>query len=88
MLDRLASRALTVTELAGPFDISLAAASKHIKVLERAGLIKRSVEGRTHTCRLAPEALASAYWWLADYRRFWTDRLDALDTAMRNDDTP
>lgn len=88
MLASLASHDLTVTELAGPFDISLAAASKHIKVLERAGLIERRVQGRTHTCRLAPEALARAYRWLADYRHFWTDRLDALETAMRNDDTP
>ncbi len=86
MLGDLARRDHTVSELARPYDISLAAASKHVKVLERAGLIERSIVGRTHTCRLAVEPLQEAYRWLADYRAFWTDRLDALEAAMRRDD--
>jgi DNA-binding transcriptional ArsR family regulator len=82
MLQHLASREHTVTQLAEPFDMSLAAASKHVKVLERAGLVKRTVQGRTHICRLAPEPLASAQEWLRFYERFWNARLDALERAL------
>lgn len=66
--------------------MSLAAASKHIKALENAGLIRREVRGRTHLCRLAPGPLASAHQWLSFYERFWTDRLDVLDRLLREDD--
>jgi DNA-binding transcriptional ArsR family regulator len=76
----------TVGQLAEPFAISLAAASKHIKALESAGLIRREVRGRTHLCRLEPGPLASAHQWLSFYERFWTDRLDALDRLLREDD--
>src|SRR6476661_4438411 len=76
----------TVGELAKPFAISLAAASKHIKVLESAGLIRREVRGRTHLCRLDPGPLASAHQWLSFYERFWTDRLNVLDRLLRKDD--
>src|SRR4051812_18052960 len=79
MLRSLAAREHTVTALAEPFSMSLAAASKHVKVLERAGLVRRSIQGRRHLCRLAPEALASAHEWLTFYERFWADRLDALE---------
>jgi DNA-binding transcriptional ArsR family regulator len=76
----------TVGQLAEPFAISLAAASKHIKALESAGLIRREVRGRTHLCRLEPGPLATADAWLRFYERFWTDRLDALDRLLREDD--
>jgi DNA-binding transcriptional ArsR family regulator len=79
MLIRLASGDLTVGELAEPFSISLEAASKHIRVLERAGLVHRTVEGRRHVCRLEARPLASAAAWLRFYERFWTERLDALE---------
>jgi DNA-binding transcriptional ArsR family regulator len=83
MLRELALGERTVGELAGPFAISLAAASKHIKTLENAGLIRREVHGRTHHCRLDPGPLASAYQWLSFYERFWTDRLDVLERLLR-----
>jgi DNA-binding transcriptional ArsR family regulator len=86
MLRELARGERTVTELAEPFAMSLAAASKHIKSLENAGLIRREVRGRTHVCRLAPGPLASAHEWLGFYERFWTDRLDALDRLLRGED--
>ena len=78
MLGRLASRELTVGQLAEPLAMSLAAASKHVQVLERAGLVHCTVDGRRHVCRLEPRPLASAYAWLRFYERFWDKRLDAL----------
>ena len=75
-----------MSQLAEPFAISLAAASKHIKALENAGLIRREIRGRTHLCRLDPGPLASAYEWLGFYERFWTDRLDVLERLLREDD--
>jgi DNA-binding transcriptional ArsR family regulator len=86
MLRELAGGERTVGQLAAPFAISLAAASKHIKVLEHAGLLRREVRGRTHLCRLEPEPLASASAWLSFYERFWTDRLDALERLLRQED--
>src|SRR6266446_3020099 len=76
MLRDLAGGERTVSQLAEPFSMSLAAASKHIKALEYAGLIRREVRGRTHFCRLNPVPLASAHQWLGYYERFWTGRLD------------
>lgn len=86
MLRELAGGERTVGELAQPFAISLAAASKHVKALEKAGLIRREVRGRTHLCRLAPGPLAAAHEWLAFYERFWTGRLDELDRLLRAED--
>jgi DNA-binding transcriptional ArsR family regulator len=86
MLRQLSSGERTVSELAEPFDISLAAASKHIKALEAAGLIRREVRGRTHMCRLDPGPMASAHRWLSTYERFWTSRLDLLEQRLREDD--
>ena len=86
MLRELARGERTVGELAEPFAISLAAASKHIKSLEHAGLIRREVRGRTHMCRLDPGPLASAHQWLSSYERFWTERLDVLERLLRKDD--
>ena len=82
MLGRLADRDRTVSELAEPYQMSLAAASKHVKVLERAGLIQRSVRGRQHVCRLAPLPLEKASDWLRFYERFWDTRLDALEALF------
>jgi DNA-binding transcriptional ArsR family regulator len=86
MLLELTKGERTVGQLAEPFDMSLAAASKHIKALENAGLIHREVRWRTHLCRLDPGPLASAHQWLAAYERFWTGRLDALEDLLRQDD--
>src|SRR3984957_17495143 len=86
MLLELASGERSVGQLAQPFAMSLAAASKHIKVLENAGLIQREVRGRAHMCRLDPGPLESAHEWLSFYERFWTARLDALDRLLREED--
>ncbi|MGE0523690.1 MAG: ArsR/SmtB family transcription factor [Variibacter sp.] len=83
MLRELAGGERTVGQLAGPFAISLAAASKHIKVLESAGLIRREVRGRRHLCRLDPGPLANAHEWLSFYEKFWTGRLDILERLLR-----
>ena len=88
MLGRLAAGALTVGELADPLTMSLAAASKHIQVLERAGLVSRTVDGRRHICRLEPAPLASAAAWLRFYEHFWAERLDDLEDLYRVDRTP
>jgi len=86
MLRELSGGERTVGQLAQPFAISLAAASKHIKALERAGLVRREVRGRSHVCRLHPGPLASAHQWLSFYERFWTDRLDVLERLLREED--
>jgi DNA-binding transcriptional ArsR family regulator len=83
MLRRLAGGALTVGELAGPLAMSLAAASKHVRVLERAGLLHRTVDGRRHVCRLRAAPLAQADAWLRWYEPFWSQRLDALEDLFR-----
>src|SRR5271155_4271433 len=82
MLRRLADAPLSVGELASPHQMSLAAASKHIKSLERAGLVRRQVQGRTHLCRLAPAPLEGAHDWLDFYRRFWTAQFAGLDPLL------
>jgi DNA-binding transcriptional ArsR family regulator len=86
MLARLAEGEHTVSQLAEPFDMSLAAASKHIKALEAAGLVKRDVQGRVHVCRLNAGPLANAHQWLAYYEIFWTNRLDALEELLKAED--
>ncbi len=82
MLRRLSGGERSVGELARPFRMSLAAASKHVKSLERAGLVRRTVQGRTHLCRLDAKRLAEAQRWLSYYQRFWTERLDALEAMF------
>lgn len=86
MLASLALGEKSVGQLAEPFAMSFAGASKHVKVLEDAGLIRREVRGRTHICRLEPGPLANADQWLRHYERFWTGRLDALEQLLRDDD--
>ncbi|MGO8860150.1 MAG: ArsR/SmtB family transcription factor [Acidimicrobiales bacterium] len=83
MLGRLAGAELSVGQLAEPLAMTLAAASKHIKVLERVGLVKQSVVGRRHVCRLVATPLAPAAAWLRVYERYWTGRLDALEELFR-----
>ena len=82
MLGRLAGHELTVGELAEPLAMSFAAASKHVKVLENAGLIRRTIDGRRHVCRLEPGPLADATSWLRFYEQHWTERLDALQAMF------
>ena len=86
MLRTLADGERTVGQLAAPFAMSLAAASKHLKALEQAGLVKREVRGREHWLRLDPGPLASAHEWLSFYERFWRGRLDILEELLREDD--
>ena len=81
MLRSLAAEPHNVGDLAKPFEISLAAASKHIKVLERAGLVKRSVQGRTHICRLDARPMHAGMEWIRHYEKFWNERLDVLETC-------
>lgn len=86
MLASLAEGERSVGQLAEPFAMSLAAASKHIKALEQAGLIRREVRGRVHVCRLNAAPLAHAQEWLRHYERFWNKRLDVLEHLLRADD--
>lgn len=86
MLRDLAAGPRTVGELAAPFDITLAGASKHIQVLERAGLLRREVTGRVHTCRLDAGPLHTGAEWLRHYERFWNQRLDALEALLATGD--
>jgi len=79
ILARLTKGDALVTEIAEPFEISLAAVSKHVRVLERAGLVNRTVVGREHRCALNPRPLRAAADWVEHYRVFWETRLDALE---------
>ena len=83
ILDRLAAGEATVGHLSQPFDLSFAAVSKHLGVLERAGLVTRETRGRERVCRINPAALVDARSWLEFHERFWADRLDALDALVR-----
>lgn len=87
MLRRLAGGERTVSELAEPFAMSFAAAAKHVKVLEQAGLLSRTIEGRSHRCRIEAGPLAAADRWLAYYERFWSVRLDNLERALARETT-
>jgi DNA-binding transcriptional ArsR family regulator len=75
MIRRLSEDEMTVGQLADPLEMSLAAASKHIKVLEEAGMVRRTIDGRRHICRLDPGPLAAADHWLRFYERVWNGRL-------------
>jgi DNA-binding transcriptional ArsR family regulator len=82
ILARLALGDTSVTELAEPFDMSLPAISKHLKVLERAGLITRGREAQWRPCRIEPGALRGVDDWLERYRRLWEERLDRLELYL------
>ncbi|WP_093138309.1 metalloregulator ArsR/SmtB family transcription factor [Pseudoxanthomonas sp. GM95] len=86
MLQALSRQPRTVGELAAPFAISLAGASKHIQMLERAGLIRREVQGRVHTCRLEAQPLHAGAEWIRHYERFWNQQFDALDAVLKAED--
>lgn len=86
MLRSLAQSEQSVTELAAPFDISLAGASKHIKVLERAGLVARTVQGRVHRCRLDARPMHAGIEWMRHYEQFWKSRLDVLEGLLQAQD--
>lgn len=88
IVHHLSERDHSVGELAAYFEMSLAAVSKHIKVLEAAGVIKRRVDGRTHTLSLAPEQLAPALDWISIYRNFWQKRLKNLSDLLTQEETP
>ena len=74
-----------VTELAEPFDMSLPAISKHLRVLERAGLVKRTIDGRVHNCALNTSPLEEADRWMERYRALWGEALDGLTTFVEKD---
>jgi DNA-binding transcriptional ArsR family regulator len=83
MLARLALGELSVTELAKPFEMSMPAISKHLKVLERAGLISRGREAQWRPCRLKAIPLKDAAEWIEHYRKFWEESFDRLDDYLR-----
>lgn len=83
MLARLRYGEATVNELAAPFSISLPGISRHIKVLEQAGLITRSRAAQQRPCRLSPEGLKEVDDWMSAYRGIWEDRLDRLETYLK-----
>jgi DNA-binding transcriptional ArsR family regulator len=82
IVKRLARGEATVNELAAPFEISLPAVSKHLKVLERAGLITRGRDAQRRPCRLRPGPLKDAAHWIEHYRRFWDESFDRLDDYL------
>lgn len=84
IIARLAKGPVCVGDLAAPFAMSLPAVSKHLKVLERAGLLARDRQGRVHECRLEPVALAGAVDWIEKTRAFWDDRLESLAQYLEN----
>ncbi|MEM8608847.1 MAG: metalloregulator ArsR/SmtB family transcription factor [Myxococcota bacterium] len=84
ILARLVEGEAAVGELAAPFSMSQPAVSKHLKVLEHAGLVERSIDGSRRPARLRPEPLAAASTWLEDYRALWEARFDQLDGVLRS----
>jgi DNA-binding transcriptional ArsR family regulator len=82
ILQALTQSPSTITEIAKPFPVSFNAISKHLMVLERAGLVHREIKGREHYCWIDPDPLAEANTWLEHYRRFWEQRLDALQVYL------
>ena len=85
ILARLAAGDARVTEVASEFPISLNSVSKHVRMLERAGLVRRTVRGRDHVLSLDAAPLADAAAWISHYRRFWEERLEALDKLVTKD---
>jgi DNA-binding transcriptional ArsR family regulator len=82
MLRGLTRRPATINEIARPFPISLNAVSKHVMVLERAGLLRREIKGREHHCWIEPRPLREAEEWIDQYRQFWEQRMDALEAYV------
>ena len=86
ILKTLAGGPTRVTDLAAPFAMSLAAASKHIRVLETAGLVTRRVQGRVHICALDARPMHAGVEWMRHYEKFWQERLDVLEGLLRAED--
>ena len=86
MLRTLAAGEHNIGALAAPHRMSFAAASKHVKVLEKAGLVQRRIQGRSHICRIEAAPLATAEEWLRFYERYWQQRLDLLASVLRAED--
>jgi len=86
ILERLSRGPAKVTEVAAPFPISLNSVSKHVRILERAGLVKRTVSGREHHLALEASPLHEVTDWMQHHRAFWTQRLDALEALLRAED--
>jgi DNA-binding transcriptional ArsR family regulator len=86
MLQGLAKGPRNVGDLAAPFAMTLAAASKHIKVLEKAGLVRRSVQGRTHVCSLDAMPMHAGVEWMRHYEKFWNQQLDVLEALLVAED--
>lgn len=84
-MDQLARGESTVGQLAAPFAVSLPAISRHVRVLEQSGLLRRRVSGRVHHCSLVPERLRLAQQWLDRYRAFWDQQLDSLADLLQSD---
>lgn len=87
ILARLAQGSTTIGELSAPFDISKPAISKHMKILEIAGLIQRRISGRQHRCTLTTAGLKTAEEWLNFHRKFWESRFDALTDLLQQEET-
>ena len=86
ILKRLAAGEARVTEVAAPFDISLNSVSKHIRILERAGLVRRRIAGREHFLSYQEKPMREAAAWIERHLRFWNERVDALEAALRAED--
>lgn len=85
MLARLGREDMSVKDLAEPFSISKSAVTKHVKVLEKSGLLNRTVEGRVHKCRLQAETLQQVSEWVEFYSKFWNTKLDSLENYLNKD---
>lgn len=83
ILRALSRRPATINEIAEPYPVSLNAISKHVMVLERAGLLRREIKGREHHCTIETGPLCEADAWLEYYRQFWEQRMDALETYVK-----
>ena len=86
MLTRLGDGEMSIADLSQPFAITKSAVTKHIKVLENSGLLKRTIDGRAHYCRLQAEPLKQASEWMRFYEQFWNDKFDALDVFLTEED--
>lgn len=84
IVDRLLDGDLTVGEIAAPYDMKNPTISRHLKVLERAGLIERTLEGRNHRCRLDPNGIGELRSWVKRYEKFWSGQLDALERFIES----
>lgn len=84
IVERLARRPLTVGQIGSEFPISQPGISKHVRILEEAGLLRRTVEGRVHYCTIAPHAMQTVSDWVEQQRRYWDDALDRLDHLLAN----